>query len=104
MVVRVTFLAAGDVATFNAQSFSSALHHLFRAWAESVGLTISAASLNIEARILMSTWATTADANKVVSYLSTTSLADLSASLGVTLFGVGTPTIDPSWSVSAPFS
>ena len=88
-VVTMNFTVAGDVSSFDVEAVRIALLDQFP-MAEDVHITVAAASVSVQARIVMTTQD---DAQAAVSTLRSTSVAALSASLGITVESVATPAI-----------
>jgi hypothetical protein len=88
-VVRVTFVAACDLTTFNATTFRTSLLQQFPE-ASDVILTVTAASIRVDVQLIMTSTEAASAANAT---LRTTSLAALSARLGAPIESVSEPTV-----------
>ena len=89
-LVTAVFTLAGSVESFDRAAFTSRLLVAFPS-AESVSLTVSAASVAVTARLILPT---ATDANAAASTLSSTSREALSDLLGVTVEAIAPPTIE----------
>ena len=88
-VVNIAFTAAGDVASFNIAAMRASMLAAFPA-AEDVVIIVTAASVNVDARLIMPTESA---ATAVATTLQTTSPAALSSQVGVTVESVSAPTV-----------
>lgn len=103
-LVRVTFLAAGDLASFDAIAFRDNLLNLFTA-AIGVIVKVAGGSVAVDASIILPSGESglqSEAARNVQQVLTNSSLANLSAALGVTLEAVGKPTITTELVLSLP--
>ena len=80
--MRAAFSVAGEISTFDAASFEANLRALSPHPIHAVSLTVTAASIRVEATVVYLTYA---NAAALSSALNTTSLLELSSRLGVTV-------------------
>lgn len=88
-VVSVTFTAAGDVSSFDSASFRSSLLSYFTDATDAM-ITVTAASVSIATRLIMSSAAAASSAESTLSSATPTAL---SSSLGITIESVSSPTV-----------